>query len=273
MLKIKNIVHEVKTEHQHLIIFENESFGRVLALDGAIQLTAEDEFIYSEMMAHVPIAAHGAVESVLIVGGGDGAILREVVKHQTVKSITMVEIDDFVVNLSKRYLPDVSRGAFDDPRFQLFISDAADFIVDAKNRFDVIICDSTDPIGPGASLFTAEFYSNCRAALRERGILVCQSGVPFMQGAELTAISANLRSCFARVDFFVAPIPTYVGGFMAMSFATDCDGHRDDRLDARLLRQRLGEIGASLKYYSPEIQAAAFVLPPYVRKRLVCDDA
>ena len=265
MFKIGKVVHEVKTKHQHLIIFDNETFGRVLALDGVIQLTTKDEFIYTEMMAHVPIFTHGSVDNVLIIGGGDGAILREVTRHQSIKKITMVEIDDYVISLSKIHLPEVSAGAFDDPRVELIICDAADYISTTSDKFDIIICDSTDPFGVGAKLFTSDFYKACRDSMTDRGILVCQSGVPFMQSDELRLISANLRQSFDHVNFYLAPVPTYIGGFMTLSFVSNHD--YSDRNKEVIPRQKTAdEIVKHFRYYSPEIHRAAFVLPPYIQE-------
>ncbi|MCS9087187.1 polyamine aminopropyltransferase, partial [Pseudomonas aeruginosa] len=178
---IDNMLHEVRTEHQHLVIFENARMGRVMALDGVIQTTEADEFIYHEMLTHVPILAHGAARRVLIIGGGDGGMLREVAKHKSVERITMVEIDGTVVDMCKAFLPNHSQGAFDDPRLNLVIDDGMRFVATTEERFDVIISDSTDPIGPGEVLFSENFYQACRRCLNEGGILVTQNGTPFMQ--------------------------------------------------------------------------------------------
>lgn len=164
---IDNMLHEVRTEHQHLVIFENARMGRVMALDGVIQTTEADEFIYHEMLTHVPILAHGAARRVLIIGGGDGGMLREVAKHKSVERITMVEIDGTVVDMCKAFLPNHSQGAFDDPRLNLVIDDGMRFVATTEERFDVIISDSTDPIGPGEVLFSENFYQACRRCLNE----------------------------------------------------------------------------------------------------------
>ena len=171
--------------HQRIRVFENARFGRVLTLDGVVQTTEGDEFIYHEMMAHVPILAHGAARRVLIVGGGDGGMAREVLRHRAVEHVTMVEIDAGVVEFSKKYLPSLSAGAFDDPRLDLVIADGADFVAQTDRRFDVAIIDSTDPVGPGEVLFTDTFYGRAKRCLAPGGVLVTQNGVPFMQGDEL----------------------------------------------------------------------------------------
>lgn len=145
-----------------LIIFENAAFGRVMALDGVVQTTERDEFIYHEMMTHVPLLAHGHAKHVLIIGGGDGAMLREVTRHKNVESITMVEIDAGVVSFCRQYLPNHNAGSYDDPRFKLVIDDGVNFVNQTSQTFDVIISDCTDPIGPGESLFTSAFYEGCK---------------------------------------------------------------------------------------------------------------
>ena len=158
----------MKTDHQDLIIFENAAFGRVMALDGVVQTTERDEFIYHEMMTHVPLLAHGHAKDVLIIGGGDGAMLREVSRHQNVETISMVEIDAGVVSFCRQYLPNHNAGSYDDPRFNLVIDDGVNFVNQTTQTFDVIISDCTDPIGPGASLFTSSFYEGCKRCLKRR---------------------------------------------------------------------------------------------------------
>ena len=152
-----------------LIIFENAAFGRVMAPDGVVQTTERDEFIYHEMMTHVPLLAHGHAKHVLIIGGGDGAMLREVSRHRSIETITMVEIDAGVVSFCRQYLPNHNAGSYDDPRFNLVIDDGVNFVNQTTQTFDVIISDCTDPIGPGASLFTSSFYEGCKRCLNPGG--------------------------------------------------------------------------------------------------------
>ena len=212
-----------KTDHADLVIFENPVFGRILALDGIVQLTEADEPVYHEMLTHVPLLTHENPTSVLIVGGGDGGILREVMKHSSVQKVVLVEIDPSVIELSKEYFPKVSNGAFDDPRLQIVIQDASQYVKSTEESFDIIICDSTDPVGPGAVLFTSEFYGDCKGLLNKDGIFVNQNGVPFLQKDELALTYQNRSPHFKHVGFYVAPVPTYVGGFMAFGWASDRD--------------------------------------------------
>jgi len=261
-LAVGRVLYRDRTGQQDLIIFENPKVGRVLALDGVIQTTEGDEFIYHEMLAHVPILAHGNVKRVLIVGGGDGGCLREVLRHPTVERATMVEIDPGVIELSKEHLPSLSSGAFDDPRAQVVIADGAEYMAADGERFDVIIVDSTDPIGPGEVLFSEAFYTDCKKRLTESGILVTQNGVPFMQGEEVTSTWRAFRKLFADPGFYVAAVPTYQGGFMTLGWGTDDMSLR--RQDPAAIAERYAAAGIETRYYNPDIHFGAFALPNYV---------
>jgi spermidine synthase len=183
--EVHSIVYKEKSDWWDIMIFENPIFGRVLVMDGTVQLTEKDERIYHEMMAHVPLLTHDNPKSVLIIGGGDGGVLREVLRHQTVERVVLVEIDERVIDLSKKYLPFLAKGAFVDPRTTIVIQDGCKYVKETTERFDVILSDTTDPIGAGAALFTEEFYGDCKAILNEGGILINQNGVPFLQPEEL----------------------------------------------------------------------------------------
>ena len=263
-LKIERVLYDSDTGHQRLTLFENGSFGRVLTLDGVVQTTERDEFVYHEMLAHVPILAHGAVRRVLVVGGGDGGMLREVLKHRGVESATLVEIDEGVIAFSRQYLPRICGDAFDDPRTEAVIADGADFVTGTEQRFDVVIVDSTDPIGPGEALFTERFYEGCKRCLAEGGVLVTQNGVPFVQAEELSRSVAMWRPLFADAGCYLAAVPLYVGGFMALGWATD-----DTRLRAvpvETLERRFAEAAIATDYYTPAVHKAAFALPPYIER-------
>ncbi|RON06391.1 MULTISPECIES: polyamine aminopropyltransferase [Pseudomonas] len=260
--RMEKLLHEVRTEHQHLVIFENPRMGRVMALDGVIQTTEADEFIYHEMLTHVPILAHGSAKRVLIIGGGDGGMLREVAKHRSVEHITMVEIDGTVVDMCKEFLPNHSKGAFDDPRLNLVIDDGMRFVATTQEKFDVIISDSTDPIGPGEVLFSENFYQACRRCLNEGGILVTQNGTPFMQIEEVKTTAGRLRSLFPDWHFYQAAVPTYIGG--AMTFAWGATNTAYRKLSRETLSQRFAGSGIITRYYNPEIHIGAFALPQYV---------
>ncbi|MEL7560079.1 polyamine aminopropyltransferase [Stutzerimonas chloritidismutans] len=260
--RVDKMLHEVHTEHQHLVIFENARMGRVMALDGVIQTTEADEFIYHEMLTHVPILAHGLARRVLIIGGGDGGILREVAKHRDVESITMVEIDSTVVELCKEFLPEHSKGAFEDPRLNLVIDDGLRFVATTDQKFDVIISDSTDPIGLGKVLFSENFYQACRRCLNEGGILVTQNGTPFMQLAEVQTTAKRMTGLFPDWHFYQAAVPTYIGGAMTFAWgACDADSRK---LSLETLCQRFVGTGIVTRYYNPHLHIGSFALPQYV---------
>lgn len=263
-LTIDECLFETKTGHQHLIIFRNRSFGRVLALDGVIQTTEADEFIYHEMMAHVPILAHGDVVRVLIIGGGDGGLLREVLRHPGVEAVVQVEIDRSVIDLCRRYLPDHSQGAFDDRRVAVVIDDGLRFLRHTDQRFDVILTDSTDPEGPAARLFSGDYYAACKACLTPGGVLVTQNGVVFFQPEEVRSSAGHFARLFADWHFYTAAVPSYVGGIMAFGWASDDRRLRRHSLDT--LRRRLAASGIVPRYYTPEVHTAAFALPQPIRR-------
>ena len=262
-LRVAALLYDSETEHQRLRVFRNPTFGRVLTLDGVVQLTEADEFIYHEMLVHVPVLAHGAVRRALIVGGGDGGMAREMLRHSSIEHVTMVEIDAGVVEFSKTYLPGVSAGAFDDPRLNLVIADGADFIRAGDETYDVVIVDSTDPVGPGEVLFTDTFYGHARRRLTERGILVTQNGVPFMQPAELQGTMRAFKALFADWTCYLATVPTYAGGPMAFGWGTNGDA-RATPLET--LTTRYEAAGIETRYYTPEVHRAAFALPGYVSR-------
>jgi spermidine synthase len=264
-LKISEELVRHRSDEQELLLFNNELFGRVLALDGVVQTTQADEAIYHEMMVHIPLLSHDNPKSVLVIGGGDGGSLREIVKHPNVERIVLVEIDPSVIEFSKQHLPSLSNGAFDDPRIEIVIADGSKFVAETKESFDVIICDSTDPIGPGKVLFTSEFYGHCKKTLTKNGIFVNQNGVPFMQKEELTETLDNRRHHFKHVTFYTATIPTYVGGPMAFGWASD----RKYRVSESVLQERMDKLKTKdFFYYTPAVHKASFVLPNYMLKAM-----
>jgi spermidine synthase len=260
-LREERVIFDSETEHQRIRLFENARFGRVLTLDDVVQTTEGDEFVYHEMLAHVPIFAHGAARRVLIVGGGDGGMAREVLRHASVEHVTMVEIDRGVVDFCREHLPALSAGAFDDPRLELVIADAAAYVRERPERFDVIISDSTDPVGPGEALFTESFYARAKDRLAPGGILVTQNGVPFLQGDELRATMAAFRALFADPACYLATVPTYAGGPMAFGWGTDGEARATP---LEVLEGRFAAAGIATRHYSPAVHAAAFALPPWV---------
>lgn len=261
-LRIDRVLFRDQTRFQDLIIFENARFGRVLALDGAVQTTTTDEFTYHEMLSHVPILAHGNARQVLIIGGGDGGVLRRCLYHASVERVTMVEIDRGVVDLCLAHLPEISAGAFDDPRADLIIADGAKFVAETERRFDVIIVDSTDPIGPGAVLFTQRFYADCKRCLNPDGVIVTQNGVPMLQPQETRDTYSRLSTLFADVGFYTVTVPTYIGGQLALGWGTDVESLR--QADVATIRERFERAKLTTRYYTPAVHVGAFALPQYV---------
>ncbi len=259
--EVSRILFRQKTEHQDIVVFEVPRLGRVMALDGVVQVCESDEFIYHEMLAHVPILAHGNVRSVLIIGGGDGGMLREVLKHD-IERVTMVEIDRGVVDLCCEYMPMISAGAFDDPRVELVIADGVQFMADDTRIFDVIVIDSTDPIGPGECLFSEAFYADCLRRLAPDGIIVTQNGVPFAQKEELRSTWKKFLPLFKDTGFYMAAVPTYIGGMMALGWGTNNPAHR--QCSVTELAERFTAAHLKTRYYTPDVHKASFALPRYV---------
>jgi spermidine synthase len=262
----ERVLHETCTGHHHLVLFEHQHFGKVLMLDGATQVTTSDEFVYHEMMTHVPILAHGRAREVLIVGGGDCGIAEEVLKHKSVARVTQVEIDASVVDFSKQHFPEFTGPVLADSRFDLIIDDGIKYVARTDRRFDVIIVDSTDPQGPGKVLFSEEFYAGCRRCIAAGGVMVAQNGVPFFQAGELTVTLSRFKRLFADVSCYVAAIPTYVGGHMAISWASDDPAPRQASVEA--IAERYAAAGKfSTRYWTPEVHRAAFALPRFIAEK------
>ena len=263
----KRVIYEAHTEHQHLVLFEHPFFGKILMLDGATQVTTADEFVYHEMMTHVPILAHGNAREVLIVGGGDCGIAEEVLKHKAVKRLTQVEIDASVVEFSKEHFPEFTEPVLADKRFDLVIADGMKYVAKTDRRFDVIIVNSTDPHGPGKVLFSQKFYAECRRCMTAGGVMVTQNGVPMFQSDELTSAIVKFRKLFADGYCYVAAIPTYVGGHMAMGWATDNTKMR--QLSVKTIAERYRKAGRfQTKYWTPEVHVAAFALPRFIAENV-----
>ncbi len=266
---VKRELARVQSPFQDIMVFESERHGRVMLLDGVVQITEADEFVYQEMLTHVPLLAHGAARRVLIIGAGDGGVLRRVLQHRNVARAVMVEIDGEVIRLAKEFLPAIAGDAWSDPRAEVIVGDGIDYVRTAPDGgFDAIIVDSTDPIGVGEVLFTDEFYANAARILSEGGLIVNQCGVPFMQADELRDTSERRRKFFQHVGAYVAAVPTYVGGFMTLGFAAKQPGL--DAVPVETIRQRAesaGVLGTS-RYWTPEVHHAAFQLPPYIAMHL-----
>lgn len=265
-LRVDRTIFRGTSKYQDIWIFENRAFGRVFALDGYVQATERDEFIYHEMMVHVPMFAHGAARDVLIIGGGDGGALREVLKHKSVRRAVVVEIDREVVELCRVHLPSLSDGAFADPRAEVVIDDGASFLGRTSAMFDVILVDAPDPIGPGRALFGTKFFAACRARLRPGGVLVAQTGVSFLQAMQIRRTISRLRELFRDVSAYTAPVPTYYGG--AMTFAWASDAPRKFVASEDMLAARVAASRVRTRCYTPALHGASFTLPRHLAEAL-----
>ena len=266
---VEEVLFEHQTDSWHLIIFRNSVYGTVMALDGIIQTTERDEFVYHEMLTHVPLLAHGDAKRVLIIGGGDGGILREVCRHGSVEHVTQVEIDQAVIDMCKEHLPNHSAGAFDDPRVNIVIADGVEYVNETNETFDVIISDCTDPVGPGEVLFSSRFYEGCKRLLNEGGGFVAQNGVPFLQQDEVITTRRRLSPYFADQSFYTAAVPTYIGGLMTLAWGSDNAELRQLGIDE--LAARYKKSGIVTRYYNPQMHVGCFGLPQYLLQAL--DDA
>ena len=267
--RIKRELAHVQSEFQDILVFESYTHGRVMLLDGVVQITEADEFVYQEMLTHVPLLAHGNARRVLIIGAGDGGVLRRVLMHATVERAVMVEIDGDVIRLAREFLPKIGGDAWHDARAEVIVGDGIDHVAKAADAaFDAIIVDSTDPIGVGEVLFTDAFYGHAARVLSTGGLIVNQCGVPFMQADELRETSARRARFFPHVGAYIAAVPTYVGGFMTLGFAAKQPGL--ELLSVETIRARAGAAGVlgRTEYWTPEIHAAAFHLPPYISREL-----
>ncbi|NGX56296.1 MAG: Polyamine aminopropyltransferase [Candidatus Anoxychlamydiales bacterium] len=266
VMKKERVLFSQKSKYQQIEIFENLFFKKVLVLDNIVQTTEKDEFIYHEMLTHMPIFAHGSVNSVLIIGGGDGGILREVLRHKYIKKVVMVEIDSLVIDKCKEFMPSLSNGAFDNPRSNVIVQNAIEYIKSTNEKFDLVICDSTDPVGPGLVLFLEEFYKNCKRVLNPAGILVTQNGVPLFQKDELKITYQNRKKIFTENSYYFAPVPSYIGGFMAFGWASD---KKYEDIPINVILTRFDALRLKMKYYNPYIHKASFAMPEYIKEMLI----
>ncbi|AEG61612.1 polyamine aminopropyltransferase [Desulforamulus ruminis] len=256
-VKVNKVLHREKTDFQDLAIVDTPIFGRMLFLDNIIMTNIKDEFVYHEMISHVALNTHPNPQKVLVIGGGDGGAIREIIKHPKVEKAVLVEIDRRVVETSKEYLPEIACG-LDDPKVEVLYEDGIKYVNEHKNEFDVIIVDSTDPIGPAVGLFESNFYKSCYDSLKEDGIFVAQTESPYYNEELIPQIQKNLRALYPITKLYLAFIPTYPGG--CWSFTMGCKKYDPETVDLS------NWPGYPTRYYNPEIHKAAFVLPNFVRE-------
>lgn len=257
--KIKEKLFETQSKYQRIEIYETEGFGKLFVLEGTVQLVEQGEESYHEPLVHPALLAHPSPRRVLIIGGGDGGTLREVLKHKTVKKAVMVEIDEMVVEISKIYLG-IDRGSFDDPRAEIIIGDGVEYVKNTKEKFDVIIIDSTDPVGPAKQLFSEEFYRIAYDTLNDQGIIITQAGSVYLFTNELLDAHEAMRGVFDKVYYFSFPVIGYASPW---SFLVGVKGNIDfTKIDLKRAE------GLELIYYDPERHEALFQMPKYVRELL-----
>ncbi|HOJ77193.1 MAG TPA: polyamine aminopropyltransferase [Bacillota bacterium] len=255
--KITRTLHNEQTEYQHLAVVDTLQYGKMLVLDGMVMTTEIDEFVYHEMITHVAMNTHPNPERVLVVGGGDGGAIREIIKHPTVKEAVLAEIDGRVVEVSQQYLPTIA-GALTDPRVTLAIGDGVEHVRQNKGKYDVILIDSTEPIGPAVGLFSREFYQDVFEALTPEGVMVAQSESPFVNQDVIQMIHKNLAGVFPMKYIYMASIPTYPSGLWSFTIASK----KHDPLQVNPDKIRTLET----KYYNTDLHYGCFKVPEFVKK-------
>lgn len=262
-LRVRQVLHHERSPYQEIMIVDTVEYGRMLTLDDVIQTNEKTEFVYHEMMAHVPLFAHPDPKRVLVVGGGDGGVVREVVKHPTVEEVVLAEIDERVVETAKRWLPSISSG-LDDPRCRVMIGDGVAHVKQHQDHYDVIIIDSTDPVGPAIPLFGEDFYRSVHAALRDGGVVVAQTESAFFNRDLIERVQSTLAGIFPQATLYWCAVPEYPGGLWTMSMAVKGDADPSE-VPAERYEQR-DFAGFATRYYDPDVHRAAFALPPFIKE-------
>ena len=255
--RISDILYQKKTPYQNLTVVEFAELGRALVLDEAVQTTEKEEYVYHEMLVHPAAFTHNSPRTALIIGGGDGGTLREVLKHKSIERVDLVEIDEEVIKASQEYLPFLSQ-SFSDPRVNVVIEDGIQYVKNIKNTYDLIFVDASDPVGPAVVLYSEEFYRSLFSALKDDGIVSVQSESPNFYPEIFTKIVTTLQGIFPLVNVALAPVPAYISGFFAFTIASKQYNPREIT----------PKIDFSLKYYNEEIHQACFVLPNFIKEML-----
>ncbi|MBR2811109.1 MAG: polyamine aminopropyltransferase [Solobacterium sp.] len=264
-IRVNRHLYSKRSDYQQIDIFDTPEFGRVLALDGSVMLTERDEFIYDEMITHVPMAVHPCVKEVLVIGAGDGGVVKELCRYEQIERIDLVEMDPLVLEACRMYLPE-NASRLDDSRVHIYYDNALRFIRRSKAVYDLIIVDSTDPFGPSEGYFTREFYGICYNALKEDGIMVNQQGSPFFQhDAEAMQRShKRIHSTFPICRVYQAHIPTYAAGYWLFGFASKKYHPIDDLND-----EKWKSLHMVTRYYTTRLHIGAFWLPAFLEKMLM----
>lgn len=267
-MEITKVLADEKSKYQHIRIFDTVANGRVMTLDDIVQITSRDESAYADMLTHLPMLEHGKVERVMIVGGGDLSIADEALKHKNVKEVVLVDIDGDVIRLCKKHFGAINAKAFKDKRMTVEVADAFEYLgrKSSQNRFDLIIADRPDPVGPGKALFGETFYDRVKGALKPGGYATFQTGVPFYQPWEITEALQELARFFPKSGLYLSVVPTYIGGFMALSWATKGGKALGTEKGIKKAAKAYKKIKLQCDYYNPAIHAAAFALPNWIAK-------
>ncbi len=259
-IKIKKIIVSQRSKYQKIDIFDTFTYGRVLALDGIVQITEKDEFAYSEMLVHPAMQSLSKkAKKILIVGGGDGAVAEEVLKYNYINNIDLVDIDRDVVELSKKYFKKINNGALNNKKLNLFYEDAFNFINNTENLYDLIIADRPDPIGAAKSLYKSIFYKKIKNIMSKNSIAIFQSGVPFLQKKELKEVTRDIKKYFKYSGFFLTVVPSYIGGYMALVWASN---------NNNLLKTKKNSINSKIKttYFNKDILQSSFAIPNFIKE-------
>lgn len=254
-LRVEQTLHSEVTPYQTLDVYETKQYGRLLVLDGCVMTTDKDEFVYHEMLSHVPMHTHPNPKNVLVVGGGDGGVIREVIKHPSVERAVLAEIDGAVIEASKTYFPDIAQG-LSDSRVDVQVVDGIQYVEDHPDTFDVILIDSTDPIGPAVGLFSQSFYHAVHRALKSDGLMAAQTESPFASQELIRRVNREISEVFPVTKLYLASIPTYPTGFWSFTMGSKVHDPKGV-LSARV---------SSTKYWSVDVHQAAFALPPFVEE-------
>ncbi len=254
--QVKETLCTRMTAFQELAVLDTLQFGKMLVLDGMVQTTVKDEFIYHEMITHVPLMTHPNPQKVLVIGGGDGGTIKQIIKHPGVSRAVLVEIDEEVVRACKEHLPEISDGALEDPRVEVIFTDGLKYVESCKGEFDVILVDSTEPVGPAVGLFTQEFYQNIFDALTPQGIMVAQTESPFYNRDLIRSVTQRIEKVFPITRLYLAAVPTYPSGLWSFTLGS--------KVYEPLKVENFQ--GLDTRYYSPEIHRSSFVLPEFVKE-------
>merc|ERR1712035_261362 len=264
-LQVEEVLYNKKSKFQDVMVFKSKTYGNVLVLDGVIQCTERDEFAYQEMIANLPLCSHPSPKKVLIIGGGDGGVLREVVKNALVESVVLCEIDEDVINVSKKFLPGMAKGFFS-PKLTLHVGDGFEFMKQNQDAFDIIITDSSDPVGPAESLFKESYYQLMKAALRNGGILCSQGECQWLHLELIKGMRTFCKTLFPVVEYAYGTVPTYPSGQIGFMLCSKNPETNFKEPVKALSKEEMESM--NLKYYNSEIHKASFVLPEFARKVL-----